>query len=164
VGNNPVNWVDPWGLKSIYSYGFYDCNSSTGECTFNRDRYLTYLKIQKFLKNFKNAKSVVEQLFEVIDPGTFLLVPGVVKGPKPGGQWLSPKEWANSVANDILKHCKRSGIGTGARSGQHGRPYAAAARKLLEIAKDKGLLPEVRDQLYKKAKEFLSQAKGIRHK
>lgn len=80
------------------------------------------------------------------------------------GKWVSPQDWANLKANDILKKWKESGVGAGARSGQHGTPFNSAAKEIQQLAKDKNLLPEVREQLLKKAKEYLMRAKNINHK
>ena len=89
---------------------------------------------------------------------------GVGSISKKAAGWLSPTKWANAKANDILKGIKKSGVGSGARSGQHGRPYSQAAKELNALAKDKGLLSGVRKQLSKKASEFESKAKTINHK
>jgi hypothetical protein len=84
-------------------------------------------------------------------------------GRKIPGQWLSTKDWVASKANNILKYWKLRGVGTGARSGQHGVPYNRAAQQLRELAKDQNLLDDVREELIRKAKQFEQRAREINH-
>ncbi|MDB5342828.1 MAG: hypothetical protein JWP89_1205 [Schlesneria sp.] len=42
-------------------------------------------------------------------------------------------------------------LGKRRRSGQHGAPYNRAATELQQLTKEKGLLPELRDQLLRMA-------------
>ena len=84
-------------------------------------------------------------------------------GKKVCGKWLSTKEWVAEKANEILKKWKKAGAGTGARSGQHGDPYNRAAQELREMAKNKGLLDDVREELLRKARQFEQRAREINH-
>jgi hypothetical protein len=91
--------------------------------------------------------------------------------PNPGvpdsDYWKTPQEWAKADANDALKKAKQSGVGTGARSGQHGKPYnqaAAELRRKAKEAKDRGDLPEYVDGLLEKARQFDQKAREINHK
>ena len=84
-------------------------------------------------------------------------------GRKIPGEWLPARDWVAKEANDILKRWKASGVGTGARSGQHGVPYNRAAQDLRKLAKDADMLDEFRDELLKKAKQFEQRAREINH-
>ena len=79
------------------------------------------------------------------------------------GSWMGLEEAANDLANAILKKWKLEGVGTGARSGQHGIPYARAASELREILKTEGLLPEYRRAIQKKIDKFIEKASEINH-
>jgi hypothetical protein len=85
------------------------------------------------------------------------------------GNWVSPQRWARDVANGVLKRHKSSGIGAGARSGMHGRPYAAAAQELDEMARARragrveGLLDEVVDEFERIAEQWRQRAREINH-
>ncbi len=171
VGNNPVNWVDPWGLYRspewarrwlpwVPAMDLALTNFENGNVFAGIGNAATSLAAAALVTAPITVSPAVQQMACSVQMGA-----GVAEAAElpQGGRWLSPTEWANSVANDLLRAAKLSGIGAGAHSGQHGRPYAAAARQLQELAKDTGLLPEVRFQLVIKAQEFLMKAKEINH-
>lgn len=76
---------------------------------------------------------------------------------------MSPTEWANDAANGIKKKYKDLARG-GTRSGESGDALNKAAREISELANDSNLLPEVREQLSRKAKELRARARGYNHK
>ena len=89
-------------------------------------------------------------------------VADIAKGAPGRGRWLSAKEWARDVANEVLKKHKESGVGTGSRSGQHGTPHKRAGRELQEIAKTgryrdvEDMLPNIRRELERLSKKLLN--------
>ncbi|MCR9166083.1 MAG: hypothetical protein ACE37F_17410 [Nannocystaceae bacterium] len=95
---------------------------------------------------------------------------GVLVHNKP---YMTSKGWAADYANQLLKHWKKSGVGTGAASGQHGKPFARAAADIRRTIRAKGaktksgefieLDAEVLEELAKKEVEFLNRAKGYNH-
>jgi RHS repeat-associated protein len=78
------------------------------------------------------------------------------------GRWLEIKEAARELANNVLK----SGVGAGARSGQHGKPFTKAAAKLRERLKqnEKNWLPEFKEVIEKKIQEWTNKASTINEK
>jgi RHS repeat-associated protein len=83
-----------------------------------------------------------------------------------GGKWVEIRQTARDLANAILKEAKDARVGAGARSGQHGKPYTAAAAKLREMLNKHGKdwIPEFKEELEKKIKDWESKAKTISHK
>ncbi len=95
---------------------------------------------------------------------------GVLVHNKP---YMTSKGWAADYANQRLKHWKTSGVGTGATSGQHRKPFARAAADIPRTTRAKsagtangefiGLDAEVLAELAKKEVEFLNRATGYNH-
>ena len=82
------------------------------------------------------------------------------------GEWVELRDAARRIANEIVKKWKRSEVGAGARSGEHGDPYFAAARELREMLKKdgKGWIKEFKEVIEKKIKEFESRARTLNEK
>ncbi len=81
--------------------------------------------------------------------------------------WKTSVEWAALDAGKILKDSKLAGVGKGARSGQHGKPFTDAAAKIrlrAKQAKEAGELDEYVTEMLKHAKRFCEKARGINHK
>ncbi|WP_143229678.1 DUF6531 domain-containing protein [Actinophytocola xanthii] len=75
--------------------------------------------------------------------------------------WVSPDAYASAAARE---HRNAARTEEGATStGQHGAGYRAAARGLREEARNRDLLPEVREALLRIAKRYEARARGIDH-
>ena len=63
----------------------------------------------------------------------------------------------------LVRELQRSGLGQGARSGQHGAAYSRASSILREEA-NKVTNPQLREALKTEAGRLLQRGKGISHK
>jgi hypothetical protein len=72
------------------------------------------------------------------------------------------RQCASKRGGQLLKELKESGVGTGARSGQHGAPYSRAGAELRREANDVAD-PVLRDILRTQAERLVQQGRGINH-
>ena len=118
--------------------------------------------VEKIRKQKKGAETYN---FEVADNHNYfvgetkLLVHNTCK-------WIPVVKAAAKAADDVLQAAKKSGIGKGARSGQHGRPHARAAEQLKRWMKKEGdgWLPQFKSTIERKIREYSAKARGINHK
>ena len=164
VSGNPVNYKDPLGLEV-----------AGGE---EISEYVE-LGVGVIGEGLTAAGDFLNNLYNWDGPGTWGKAPnpnmacgtpplvGPAGGLKVIKVWRTAAEWAKIDAEVTLKASKLSGIGAGARSGQHGRPFTDAAAKLRKLAADaksRGELEEYWKTLLEKANDFCQKAKGINHK
>lgn len=164
VEGNPVNAIDPLGLQV-----------AGGE---EISEYVE-LGVGVIGEGLSAAGDFMNNLYNWDGPGTWGKPPnpnmicgtaplvGPAGGLKAIKAWKTAADWAKIDAAATLKASKLSGIGAGARSGQHGRPFTDAAAKLRKLAadaKNRGELEEYWKTLLDKANDFCQKAKGINHK
>ena len=70
---------------------------------------------------------------------------------------------ASKYGGKVVKLFKQQGVGAGARSGQHGAPFARASAQLAREAKQFPKNSPFNKALVSQAKRLLSKAKGINH-
>jgi hypothetical protein len=70
---------------------------------------------------------------------------------------------ANKRGGELVKQIKREGVGTGARSGQHGVPFKKAGNQLIQEANDIAPGP-VRDALKTVGQQLIKKGNSISHR
>jgi RHS repeat-associated protein len=72
------------------------------------------------------------------------------------------RQCASKRGGQLLKEMKNAGVGTGARSGQHGAPFSRAGAELRREANEVSD-PALRDVLRTQAERLIQQGRGINH-
>jgi RHS repeat-associated protein len=80
-----------------------------------------------------------------------------------GATYETPQRWAASHGNDFLRDEKAKIRGTEPSSGHAGDPYNAAARRVDEMAKSKGIMPENAQALRQVAEKYRQKARELNH-